>query len=288
MALLLASWLRVTTVRLALLFFLSAGGASAIAVHYMNAATAESRRAHDALKVDSAASALGRATRNLRQWIGRTLGKVGLSNDVASAADDVELMLKVAAREHRRAVAASALVVILSITYIASVSVAMRNRLATAQAIGAVSLLWLIVSLLAPVMSLTAHMDLPVLGEVVHRHDTKSVVGVAGSLLESADWPIGLLLLLCGVLAPLVKLTALLCSTICTTQRSRALAAALGGALAPWAMADVFTLGIVIAFFAAAPDALVSASLEPGAYFFAGHCVLAIVLAHFVRVPAGR
>ena len=266
--------------KLALLFLLAAGSMACLAIPRLNAAASESHKAYTMLHVDNVAE---RSARSLVHWASIALGGVRLGAQVESPYREVDRMLAGAAEKRRVAIAICKGLAIVSAAYIVLTFVVAGRRHAAVQAACLVACVWLAIGLAAPMMSLIAKVNAPILGDIVLRHETKSIFGVTRTLLDSSNWPIGVILLVCGIVAPCIKLVALLCSAAYPDRRAGKLAASVGSTLAPWAMVDVFTLGIVIAFFGAGPDASINARLEPGAYFFAGHCVLSMVVAHLVH-----
>ena len=54
-----------------------------------------------------------------------------------------------------------------------------------------------------------------------------------------------------------------------------------------WAMADVFAVGILIAYLATSSEAAINAHLEPGYYYFVGYCLISLAAIQ-VMVPHSR
>ena len=139
-----------------------------------------------------------------------------------------------------------------------------------------VSGIFLLVGLTAPVLTLSAFQDVPMLGRVVLSHEVKSVLTLLGRLLESGDVFLGLLLLTFSVLVPVAKLVASLGALRLPPGPLRRRLLDIIHHVGRWSMADVFVVAVLLAFLATGGEGGTDAELGPGLYFFAAYALLSL------------
>ena len=143
-----------------------------------------------------------------------------------------------------------------------------------------VTALFLVVGLLAPILTMTAVKEIPVIGTVVVKYETKSIIGSIGVLFSSGNVPVGLLILAFSVCTPLVKLGLALLVLRTSSEKLRGRYMTFIKKIGKWSMADVFVVAILLAFFVMKNvDELIDAGLGIGFYFFALYCLLSMVIA---------
>ena len=131
------------------------------------------------------------------------------------------------------------------------------------------------VGIVAPVMALRAYTELPVLGTVILKYESKSVVTALSTLFDSGNWFIGCLIALFSVLLPVAKTAVSLMSLQSRKPRWSLRATRVIKAIGKWSMADVFVIAIFLAYFALDDDRFSDATIGLGLYFFAAYCLLA-------------
>ena len=109
--------------------------------------------------------------------------------------------------------------------------------------------------------------------------EKRSVMGMLKKLWQDGSyWP-WLLIFLFGIVVPLVKsgiIFYLLLGKNPDIKWQRFVSA-----ISKWAMADVFTISIFVAFLGANAMQNTNASLQPGFYFFSGYVILSGIVAMF-------
>ena len=109
--------------------------------------------------------------------------------------------------------------------------------------------------------------------------EKRSVLGMLKKLWEDGNyWP-WLLIFLFGIIVPLVKsgiIFYLLLGKNPDVKWQRFVSA-----ISKWAMADVFTISIFVAFLGANAMESTSATLQSGFYFFSGYVILSGIVAMF-------
>ncbi|MCA8967486.1 MAG: paraquat-inducible protein A [Planctomycetes bacterium] len=149
-----------------------------------------------------------------------------------------------------------------------------------------VALVAFAVGIAAPMLTVVAYADVPVLGEVVLRYEAKSIVGTVLQLGSLGSWFTALLLTLFSIVTPFVKL--LLSWVAASTRDPRRVVSAIEH-IGKWSMTDVFVVAVLLAFLAAGPGGMTRASLGVGLYFFAGYAIASQVAGHLlVHALRGR
>ena len=131
-------------------------------------------------------------------------------------------------------------------------------------------------------------------GQVYQR--TRSILGAVRELFDSGNYLVSFLILLFSVIVPVSKGSMLLGSIYASQQHVRERLVKIVDLIGKWSMADVFVIGVFLAFLATESqvqenrfqvEALgaqlevgivtrVTSTLGPGFYFFLGYCIFSI------------
>ena len=145
---------------------------------------------------------------------------------------------------------------------------------------------FLVVGILAPLLTIVAHQEVAVLGRVVLSYETKSFADTVGSLVDSGNWPVAALLATFSLVIPTGKLAL---SAVALGPRGnlefRVRAHWILHHLGRWSMTDVFVVAILVAFFASAKAEATTAQVGVGLYFFATHTLLAVLASALAPHP---
>lgn len=157
-----------------------------------------------------------------------------------------------------------------------------RNRLAFVLTV--VSLLLLIPGLRQPMMTITASIELMGASREIFRQ-TQSILQAVQSLVKSGNLFVAGLILLFSVTVPLLKAIAFF--VILTLKRpvTRYQLYITVRSLSKWSMADVFVVGVFIAYLAAVATDNLDASIEPGFYYFVGYCLISNLAFQLLQPP---
>lgn len=123
---------------------------------------------------------------------------------------------------------------------------------------------------------------LPFLGKLNLLHETRGILGTVRKLYASGDWPVASLILLFSVLIPVGKGFILLYVLLFPKGPYRAALHAFVGLISKWSMADVFVMGIFLAYLAGNASTGVSAKLHHGFWYFFAYCLLSVLSTHFI------
>lgn len=165
----------------------------------------------------------------------------------------------------------------------------MRNRAANAAAIGLIlaSFACLVPGLARPALTLDITPVLPFLGKVPIYHQTRSILGTVRNLYDTGNLLVAGLILLFSVLVPFAKGLALLYVLAFPRAPGRRAVHGFVGLIGKWSMADVFVMGIFLAYLAAGAANGVTAVLHDGFWLFLAACLLSVASAQIMRpVPA--
>ncbi len=157
-----------------------------------------------------------------------------------------------------------------------------RNRLALVLTV--VSLLLLVPGLRQPMMTITASIELMGASREIFRQ-TQSILQAVESLIKSGNLFVAGLILLFSVTVPLLKAVAFF--VILTLKRpvTRHQLYITVRSLSKWSMADVFVVGVFIAYLAAVATDNLNAIIEPGFYYFVGYCLISNLAFQLLQPP---
>jgi uncharacterized paraquat-inducible protein A len=105
---------------------------------------------------------------------------------------------------------------------------------------------------------------------------------------------VAFLIVFFSLVIPVFKLLLQMASLVIPVAQWREGLLWLNGALSKWSMADVFVMGLLVAFMAGrasgqAGDLLImDAQLEVGFYYFLAYCLFSIAASSVIRDPQGR
>ncbi len=156
-----------------------------------------------------------------------------------------------------------------------------RNQIAALLTL--VSLGLLVPGLTRPVLTISASISLLGNTREIFR-ETQSIAESVRNLFESGNAFVATLILLFSILVPVLK--AVLLGFVLFT-RDAALRARLGRfvrSISKWSMADVFVVGVFIAFMAANALDNLDAQAGVGLYYFAAYCLVSNLAFQFLQV----
>jgi hypothetical protein len=139
-----------------------------------------------------------------------------------------------------------------------------------------VSAVFLLVGLLAPILTIVAHEEIALLGRVVLQYESKGIITTIHKLYLVDNYFLVILLLLFSVLLPVLKIVLSLAALGLGKSRARSTSVLFVKAIGRWSMTDVFVVAVLLAFLTADTAQLTDATLGPGIYFFAGYGLLSI------------
>ncbi len=132
-------------------------------------------------------------------------------------------------------------------------------------------------------------------GQLEAYHNTRSIWGTVEELARTGNLPVALLIVFFSVVIPVFKLLLQAVALVLPRGELQRPLLWLNGALSKWSMADVFVMGLLVAYMAGSASGQMGdmltmyARLEPGFYYFAAYCLFSVaagtVMYRSVAVP---
>jgi paraquat-inducible protein A len=157
-----------------------------------------------------------------------------------------------------------------------------RNILALACIVLSMAMLY--PGLTQPMMNLTIEATLPLLGKMEFYNKTQSIMESITSLFDGGNRLVAVLILLFSVIVPILKALFLLLALAIPVAGVRYYLHQIVLLIGKWSMADVFVVGVFMAFLAGSAHPSASATLHDGFYFFTAYCVLSILGAQLFKI----
>lgn len=149
-----------------------------------------------------------------------------------------------------------------------------RNILALILTISSLALLY--PGLTKPILSIVIAAELPIIGKTTFYEQTQSILQTIDTLYSTNNKLVGVLIFLFSVVIPVLKglmmLIVLLVKDFKWKNRLHQIMSLIG----KWSMADVFVVGVFIAFLSTHSNSAIQADLLDGFYYFTAYCILSL------------
>jgi uncharacterized paraquat-inducible protein A len=140
--------------------------------------------------------------------------------------------------------------------------------------------------LVKPVMSIKISAEIPLLGEMVLQETTQSVVSTIESLYEAKNNLVASLILLFSIIVPIIKAAILLAVLLIPKLPIKSSLQKFVAIISKWSMADVFVVGVLLAFLATKSESTIQAGIHEGFYFFLAYCIISILASQIIDVKS--
>ena len=240
----------------------------------------DASRAYESASAHETVSA--KTDRALRETLeSLSLGFYGGGTELAEQRADA---IDVARFHEARASGAGWLLLGLSLAFLAIIVAgeSRRSSITLIRHLFGVSGIFLLVGLLAPILTVVAHEEIALLGRVVLQYESKGIITTIHKLYLVSSYFLASLLLLFSVLLPVLKIVLSLLALGLRHSRARRTSVVLIKAIGRWSMTDVFVVAVLLAFLTADTAQLTDATLGAGLYFFAGYGLLSIAAGHMM------
>ena len=147
-----------------------------------------------------------------------------------------------------------------------------------------ISLILLYPGLTLPILSIHIGAKIPILGEIGLHDSTQSVMSTIRTLWENDNNLVANLILLFSVIVPIFKAVTLLIVLFFKQIKNRTLLHWFVATISKWSMADVFVVGVFLAFLATRSDDNIDARLHEGFYYFLSYCIISILATQLINV----
>jgi len=114
--------------------------------------------------------------------------------------------------------------------------------------------------------------------------ETRSILQTISSLYNDDNILVAALILLFSVVVPVAKGVSLTLAVFLKSQKARRRIDGLVRAISKWSMADVFVMGVLVAFLSAQATANMTATLHEGFYYFLSYCLISIIALYFLVI----
>lgn len=140
-----------------------------------------------------------------------------------------------------------------------------------------ISLVCLVPGLFNDILTLNIGMKIPLLGDYELYNETQSILKTIGTLHENGSTFVAGLILLFSVIVPVLKALMLISILFIKNLRKSKLLYRFVGLIGKWSMADVFVVGVFLAFLATKNNEAINARLEVGFYWFTAYCIISVI-----------
>lgn len=158
-----------------------------------------------------------------------------------------------------------------------------RNIGAVALTVVSLGLLW--PGLTDPVLTIIASIKLLGPPREIFRQ-SQSILESVQSLYNGGNLFVAGLILFFSITVPFLKAVLLLIIVWNNNGPAQRRLYAFARSVSKWAMADVFVVGVLMAFLAAKGTDNLDAKAEPGFYFFAAYCLVSNLAFQLLELPA--
>jgi uncharacterized paraquat-inducible protein A len=160
-----------------------------------------------------------------------------------------------------------------------------NNRIALVMILLSFSLL--IPGLVKPLLTIDASIEFMGIKRELFT-ETRSILQTVKSLHESGNDFVSGLILLFSVIVPFAKGVALLTVLALRDQVARLRIHRFIDTISKWSMADVFLVGVYVAYLSAKATDNLDATIHEGFYYFAAYCLVSIGSLHFMNLERKR
>lgn len=146
------------------------------------------------------------------------------------------------------------------------------------------SLIILYPGLTAPILQISIAPELPLLGKTTFYEQTQSILQTIDTLYQTKNELVAFLILLFSVVIPVTKGVIIL--VVLTIKKSiiRNNLYKFVFAIGKWSMADVFVVGVFIAFLSTQSNNAIDAVLLDGFNYFVAYCIISLAGIQLVKL----
>ena len=146
------------------------------------------------------------------------------------------------------------------------------------------SLIILYPGLTVPILQIKIAPELPLIGKTTFYEQTQSILQTVETLYKTNNKLVSILILLFSVIIPVTKGITILVVLTIKNLKIRMKLYKFVFAIGKWSMADVFVVGVFIAFLSTQSNDAIDAILLPGFNYFVGYCILSLAGIQLVKL----
>lgn len=144
----------------------------------------------------------------------------------------------------------------------------------------------LIPGLFLDVLTIKIEPLLPLVGKLKLFEETRSIIGTMNNLYETGNALVGNLILLFSIIIPVLKALLLLTALFWKSLTIREQIVRFVSTIGKWSMADVFIVGVFVAYLATGSMKGIDAYIESGFYYFLAYCLVSLLGMSFMRIQS--
>ena len=149
------------------------------------------------------------------------------------------------------------------------------------------SFILLVPGLLQPLLTISASLEFMGARREIFT-ETRSIIQTVRSLHDSGNDFVAGLILLFSVIVPFAKAITLLVVLALRDIKAKLRLHRFIDSISKWSMADVFLVGVYVAYLSAKATDNLDAEIHRGFYYFAAYCLVSIASLHFMRLERKR
>ena len=158
------------------------------------------------------------------------------------------------------------------------------NRNFLAFALTLISIGLLIPGLLYPILNINIGAEVPVVGKIVFYERTQNILETTQTLYENNNEIPAILIIFFSVVVPFIKGILVMLIVGLKNMKQRKMMYTFVNAIGKWSMADVFVVGVFIAYLTTKSNSSIVAELETGFYYFAGYCIVSLAGIQLMKI----
>jgi hypothetical protein len=144
-------------------------------------------------------------------------------------------------------------------------------------AITLMALISLLVGIFAPIMIMSIHKSVDILGNITLTAQSKSLSGTLSTLFESGEFVVGAFLMLFSIILPAFKNLSLVFVSLFIKSKFAHSTVHFFKIIGKWSMADVFVVAMLLVFLSNSGDGSSHAEIEIGLYFFMTYVIVSMI-----------
>lgn len=160
----------------------------------------------------------------------------------------------------------------------------MNKRNIAALILTITSLIILYPGLTVSILQISVAPELPLLGKTTFYEQTQSILQTVETLYNTNNKLVAALILLFSVVVPVAKGLLILLVLLIKDLKAKKSLYRFVFAIGKWSMADVFVVGIFIAFLSTQSNEAIDAVLLPGFNYFVAYCILSLTGIQLVKL----
>jgi uncharacterized paraquat-inducible protein A len=149
-----------------------------------------------------------------------------------------------------------------------------------------ISLCCLYPGLVKPILSIKIGAVLPIVGELSLHESTQSIISTIEELYENKNTLVASLILIFSVVVPVLKALLLLLVMFVRNLKSRKAIHKFVSIIGKWSMADVFVVGVFLAYLSTKSDNSINSQLHEGFYYFLAYCIISLIAIQIMDVKS--